>query len=75
MQLRWSEEAADDLERITNYLFEKTPLHASELVRAIYHAPATLLQFPHRGRSGKKEGTLELVLTPPALRRGLSNRR
>ena len=24
MQLRWSEEAASDLERITNYLFEET---------------------------------------------------
>jgi plasmid stabilization system protein ParE len=28
MQLRWSEEAASDLERITNYLFEETPQHA-----------------------------------------------
>ena len=64
MQLRWSEEAADDLERITNYLFGETPQHAPELVRAIYSAPAALLQFPHRGRHGKKEGTRELVLTP-----------
>jgi addiction module RelE/StbE family toxin len=64
MQLRWSEEAADDLERITNYLFEETPQHAPELVRAIYNAPAAVLQFPHRGRPGKKEGTRELVLTP-----------
>lgn len=63
MHLRWSEEAADDLERITNYLFEETPRHAPELVRAIYSAPAALLPFPHRGRSGKKEGTRELVLT------------
>jgi plasmid stabilization system protein ParE len=39
MQLRWSEEAASDLERITNYLFEETPQHAPELVRAIYKAP------------------------------------
>jgi addiction module RelE/StbE family toxin len=64
VQLRWSEEAADDLERITNYLFEETPQHAPELVRAIYHAPAALLQFPNRGRTGKKEGTRELALTP-----------
>ena len=57
MQLRWSEEAAADLERITNYLFEETPQHAPELVRAIYNAPQALLTFPHRGRPGKKEET------------------
>jgi toxin ParE1/3/4 len=45
-------------------LFEQTPRHAPELVRAIYHAPAAVLQFPYRGRLGKKEGTRELVLSP-----------
>jgi toxin ParE1/3/4 len=64
MQLRWSEEAASDLERITNYLFEETPQHAPELVRVIYKAPSALLTFPHRGRPGKKENTRELVLSP-----------
>jgi toxin ParE1/3/4 len=64
MQLRWSEEAANDLERITNYLFEQTPQHAPELVRAIYKAPSALLTFPHRGRPGKNESTRELVLSP-----------
>jgi toxin ParE1/3/4 len=64
MQLRWSEEAADDLERIANYLFDETPQHAPELVRAIYNAPQALLTFPHRGRPGKEEGTRELVLSP-----------
>ena len=54
MQLRWSEEAADDLERVTNYLLEETPHHAPELVRAIHNAPAALLQFPHRPQPGKK---------------------
>lgn len=64
MQLRWSEDAANDLERITHYLFEETPQHAPELVRAVYKAPSVLLTFPHRGRPGKKEGTRELVLSP-----------
>jgi plasmid stabilization system protein ParE len=50
MHLRWSKEAVSDLERITNYLFEETPQHAPELVRAIYKAPSALLTFPHRGR-------------------------
>jgi addiction module RelE/StbE family toxin len=64
MQLRWSEDAASDLERITNYLFKETPQHAPELVRAIYKAPSALLTFPNLGRSGKKEDTRELVLSP-----------
>ena len=57
MQLRWSEEAADDLERITNYLFVETPQHAAELVRAIYNGADALLTFAHRGRPGKKRGS------------------
>ena len=64
MQLRWTEEAATDLERIADYLFEHVPERAPALVRAIYDAPCTLLTFPHQGRPGKKEGTRELVLSP-----------
>ena len=64
MQLRWTYEAASDLEQITDYLLEYAPGRASELVRTIYDAPATLLTFPHRGRPGKREGTRELVLSP-----------
>ena len=64
MPLRDAEEAAGDLERITNYLFEETPRHAPDLVHAIYEAPSALLTFPYRGRPGKKEGTPELVLSP-----------
>jgi len=49
MLLRWPEEGANDLERITNHLFQETPQHASELVRAIYRAPSALLTFPCLG--------------------------
>ena len=63
MELRWSQDAADDLERITDYLFENAPERAPELIRAIYDSPAALLSFPRRGRPGNKEGTRELVLT------------
>jgi plasmid stabilization system protein ParE len=61
MELRWSQDAADDLERITDYLFQNTPERAADLIRTIYTAPAGLLSFPHRGRAGKKDGTRELV--------------
>ncbi len=61
MRLRWTSAAADDLENIANYLFEKTPENAARLIRELYDAPSTLKSFPNRGRAGKKEGTRELV--------------
>lgn len=64
MQLRWTEDAADDLQHIADYLFTHAPSRAPELVRAVYDAPSDLLIFPNRGRQGKKEGTRELVLSP-----------
>ena len=64
MEVRWTEDAVTDLERITDYLFEKTPGHAPQLARAIYNAPSTLVRFPYSGRLGKKRGTRELVLAP-----------
>jgi addiction module RelE/StbE family toxin len=62
MQLRWTEEAAADLERIADYLFENASGQASRIVRTLYEAPEKLLTFPSLGRPGKKEGTRELVL-------------
>ncbi|HKI11682.1 MAG TPA: type II toxin-antitoxin system RelE/ParE family toxin [Candidatus Acidoferrum sp.] len=62
MQLRWTEAAASDLERIADYLFEKTPENAAQLIRKIYNAPSALKSFPNRGRQGKKQGTRELVI-------------
>jgi addiction module RelE/StbE family toxin len=64
MHLRWTQEAANDLEHIADYLLTHAPDRAPELVRAVYDAPSALLTFPNRGRPGKKEGTRELVLTP-----------
>jgi addiction module RelE/StbE family toxin len=62
MQVRWTPAAADDLENIANYLFEKTPENASRLIREIYRTPSRLKNFPNRGREGKKKGTRELVM-------------
>ena len=39
MELRWTQEAATDLERIADYLFEHTPDHAERLVRVLYDPP------------------------------------
>jgi plasmid stabilization system protein ParE len=57
MQLRWTEEAANDLERIADYLLLHAPDRAEELLRRVYDAPTALLAFPNRGRPGKREGT------------------
>jgi len=62
MRLRWASAAADDLENIANFLFEKTPENAARLIRELCDAPSTLKSFPNRGRAGKKEGTRELVM-------------
>jgi toxin ParE1/3/4 len=62
MQVRWTSAAADDLENIANYLFEKTSENAARLIREIYNASSSLKSFPNRGRAGKKEGTREWVM-------------
>ena len=64
MQLRWTMVAADDLEGIAEYLYEKSPQSAAQLIRKIYEAPSNLRSYPNLGRSGKKDGTRELVLAP-----------
>jgi toxin ParE1/3/4 len=63
IDIRWTPEAADDLERITDYLFDHAGERAEDIVRTIYGAPRELLTFPRRGRLGKKAGTRELVLS------------
>lgn len=62
MRVLWTLAAADDLQDIANYLFEKTPQNAARSIREIYGAPSSLKNFPKRGRVGKKPGTRELVL-------------
>jgi toxin ParE1/3/4 len=54
--------AAQDLENITDYLFEKTPGNATRLVRKLYEAPSALRTFPNRGRLGRIKGPRELVV-------------
>jgi plasmid stabilization system protein ParE len=55
MELRWTEEAADDLERIADYLFENAPRRAADLVAAIHSAPSRLLKFPYLVRTKTRE--------------------
>jgi plasmid stabilization system protein ParE len=49
MQLRWTEEAANDLARIADYLLLHAPDRASELLRRVYEAPTAMLTFQTAG--------------------------
>ena len=62
IHLRWTAAAAEDLQNITDYLFDKTPENGARLVRRIYDVPSELKTFPNRGRPGKKQGTRELLV-------------
>jgi len=61
MDVRWSPEAADDLERITRRIRDDNPQAARELASAIYDGCASLTTFPNRGRAGRLTGTRELL--------------
>jgi toxin ParE1/3/4 len=63
MKILWTPAAADDLERIADYLLEKNPAVATDIVRRIYSALDPLKKFKDIGRPGRKKGTRELVVS------------
>jgi toxin ParE1/3/4 len=64
MEVRWSTLAADDLERIFQYIEKDNPTAARETVQAIYAGCEALRKFPQRGRPGRMLGRRELVFPP-----------
>jgi toxin ParE1/3/4 len=67
MRVRWTTDAADDLERICDYVARDRPDAARRLVLDVLRAIETLRTFPNQGRAGRVDGTRELVLTRPLL--------
>lgn len=61
IHLRWSPEAADDLERIGKYIQRSNALAARHVVKTIYDGITNLRKFPNRGRRGRLTGSRELV--------------
>jgi toxin ParE1/3/4 len=61
MRVRWTTEAADDLERICDDIAESRPESARRVARPIVQGIAALETFPNRGRPGRVEGTRALV--------------
>ncbi len=61
MRVRWTIDAANDLEQIARYVQRDNPLAARELVHKITSGIASLGEFPNRGRTGRVDGTREMV--------------
>ena len=61
MRLRWTTDAADDLQGICDYIAESRPDSAQRIAQAVVQGIAALNAFPNRGRPGRVEGTRELV--------------
>jgi toxin ParE1/3/4 len=61
MRLRWTTDAASDLERIHDHIAENRPDSARRIAQSIVQGIETLNTFPNRGRQGRVEGTRELV--------------
>ena len=49
-QIRWSPEAAEDIEEIAAYIHKDSPLYAQKVVEELITASRRLTQFPLRGR-------------------------
>jgi len=62
--IRWSPEAADDLERIYRRIETDSPAAALRVVHTIYDAATTLQTFPERGRLSRRSGAREIVFSP-----------
>ena len=63
-EIRWSPEAAGDLENIVSRIRRDNPEAARQVAEIIYNRCASLDNFPDRGRIGRIAGTSELVFAP-----------
>ena len=64
MLVRWTSPAADDLTNICDYTEDRFgAAQARHAAVAIYDAADSLKDMPHRGRSGRKPGTRELIVS------------
>jgi toxin ParE1/3/4 len=64
MHVRWTTDAADDLERICDYIAESRPESARRVVQSMVERIGTLETFPHLGRPGRVHGTREIAFPP-----------
>ena len=63
MQVHWSPEAAEDIERLVRHIQQDKPTAIREVATRLYDGITALETFPNRGRIGWNKGTRELVVT------------
>ena len=64
MRARWTTDAADDLERICDYIAEDHPDSARRVAQSVIERIGTLETFPNLGRVGRVQGTREIAFPP-----------
>lgn len=63
-RIRWTTEAAEQLEALANRIGEESPEAARNLAQTILDRIDDLKKFPALGRPGERKGTRELVSPP-----------
>ncbi len=58
--LKWTEKAKSDLERLYDFLAPKNPSAAARTIQALINAPVRLLDFPHLGGKLDEFGSREV---------------
>ena len=64
MRVRWTTDAADDLERICDYIAEDSPESPRRLAQSVIERIGTSETFPNLGRAGRVQGTREIAFPP-----------
>ena len=63
MKIKWLKLASRDLEYVETYIAQESPATAIQIILRIIDAVELLADQPGIGRSGRVEGTRELVVT------------
>ncbi|MBE9050939.1 type II toxin-antitoxin system RelE/ParE family toxin [Nostocales cyanobacterium LEGE 11386] len=63
MQIKWLRRALRNLEQAHNYILKENPQVAPELILKIQNAANQLKNYPFVGKSGRIEGTRELIIS------------
>jgi toxin ParE1/3/4 len=64
MRVRWTTDAADDLERICDHTAKDRPDSARRVAQSVIERIGTLETFPNLGRVGRVQGTREIAFPP-----------
>ncbi|MEI6445211.1 MAG: type II toxin-antitoxin system RelE/ParE family toxin [Nostocales cyanobacterium ELA583] len=63
MQIKWLRQVLRNLKQAHNYIIKDNPTAAQELILKIQNAANQLENYPLMGKSGRVEGTRELIIS------------